>query len=243
MTNRVFENSDVPIREYEGFVLQGRYNFRPRWFVEGSWTYQMQNHGNYEGESGQGFGPSSFQDFVPLLDERNFPFGRLDDFQQDKVRVWSIYTQPLGRFGDLSFSLLGNYDTGSAYSYSTTVPRSSVQNALNPGYPDLFINQTIFYGPRGAETFDDYWSADFALLYELPIWKQFDLFVKGEVFNFTNEDSLISHNITVSANAASPLDSLGRRTGFNKSANFGRATGDASFIVPREYKFSVGFRF
>ena len=243
VTNRVFDNSDAPTREYEGFVLQGRYNFRPRWFVEGSWTYQMQNHGNFEGESGQGFGASSFEDFVPLFDERNFPFGRLDDFQQDKVRVWSIYTQPLGRFGDLSFSLLGNYDTGTAYSFSTPIATTAVQAALNPGYPDLPGNTTTYFGPRGAETFDDYWSADFALLYELPIWKQFDLFVKGEVFNITNEDSLISHNITVSADPTSPLDSLGRRTGFRKSANFGRPVSDASFVVPREYKFSVGFRF
>jgi hypothetical protein len=243
VTNKIYDNSDVPTREYEGFVLQSRYNFTSRWFAEGSWTYQIKNEGNYEGESGQGFGPSSYLDFVPLLDERNFPFGRLDDYQETKVRLWTIYTQPLGRFGDLSFSLLGNYDTGSAYSYSTTVGRSSVQTAMNPGYPDLFGTQTIFYGERGAETFDDYWSGDFAMIYEVPIWKRLDVFIKGEVFNFTNEDSLISHNITVSPDPTSPLDSLGRRTGFRKSANFGRPVSDASFVIPREYKFSVGFRF
>jgi hypothetical protein len=243
VTNRIFDNSDVPIREYEGFVLQGRYNIMPRLFVEGSWTYQMQNHGNYEGEAGQGFGPSSFEDFVPMLDERNFPFGRLDDFQQDKVRVWSIYTLPLGRIGDLSFSLLGKYDTGTAFSYTEDLAVTDVQAALDPGYPDVFGAATTYFGGRGAGTFNDYWSADFALLYELPLWKQFDLFVKADVFNITNEDTLISYDTDIRVDPASPLDSLGRPTGFIRQPNFGNATADTNYVVPREYSFSVGFRF
>jgi hypothetical protein len=243
VTNRIYDNSDVPVREYEGLVFQGRYNIIDRWFVEGHWTYQMQNHGNYEGESGQGFGPSSFEDYTPLLDQRNFPFGRLDDFQRDKVRLWTVYSQPLGRAGDISFSLLGNYDTGTAYSLTEALAPTAVQLALDPGYPDLFGSATTFFGPRGVAEFDDYWSADFAVLYALPIWKRIELFIKGEVYNITNEDTLVAFDTDIRVDPASSLDSLGRPTGFIQQPNFGKAVSNSSFVTPLEYRASVGFRF
>ena len=66
------------------------------------WTLQMKNHGNFEGEAANQPGaPSLFGDYPESFSaDRNFPYGRLDDFQRHKIRAWTTYLLDVGRFGD-----------------------------------------------------------------------------------------------------------------------------------------------
>ena len=59
--------------------------------VNGHWTVQLKNDGNFEGESPNPTG-SVFGDYPEMLSlARSAPDGRLDDFQRSKVRVWADY--------------------------------------------------------------------------------------------------------------------------------------------------------
>jgi hypothetical protein len=191
------ENSNLGTRDYQGSVVQGRYRILDNLLVEGHWTHQFKNEGDYEGEAGQSFGSSVHTSFPEFLDERNFAFGRLDEYQEDRVRVWSIYTLPMGRAGDLSASLLFNYDTGTAYSHAKRFDVTDTQAALGTGYASLPTQPNLFFGERGAATFPAFQSFDFGLLYDIPIFKRLNAFVKADVFNIFNDRKQIAYNTTV----------------------------------------------
>ena len=82
----LLENTSRPTRDYQGSVLQARYRILENLLVEGHWTHQFDNEGDYEGEAGQSFGGSNHTSYPELLDERNFAFGRLDEYQEDRIR-------------------------------------------------------------------------------------------------------------------------------------------------------------
>ena len=94
--------------------------------------------------------------------------GRLDDYQQHKVRVWSTYQLGLGRFGALDITPMWRYNSALTYSLAAnSVPLSAVQRARNPGYarlPGSGTNgsQTLFFGERGSEEFAGYGLVDLA---------------------------------------------------------------------------------
>ena len=50
VSNVVYRNTDEAWREYQAMVLQSRYRFFDRLTVNGNYTVQLRNHGNYEGE-------------------------------------------------------------------------------------------------------------------------------------------------------------------------------------------------
>ena len=49
-TNIVYRNTDLAHRQYQALVFQSRYNLRRNWSVNGHYTVQLKNDGNYEGE-------------------------------------------------------------------------------------------------------------------------------------------------------------------------------------------------
>ena len=180
-----------------------------------------------------------------MFDERNFPEGRLDEFQEDVLRLWTIYNLGLGRAGDLSLALLGTYNSPLTYSLDAfSVSLSDEQNARDPGYAQPPTSQTLFFGPRGSEEFNDWYTFDFAATYSLPFFKRFEPWVKLDVRNVLNDDTLIGWNNTIVpiTGAAAPVDELGRPTTFRRSTQFGNPRGNGDFPTPREYRFSVGIR-
>jgi TonB dependent receptor len=102
--NIVYRNApDDLFREYRALVFQGRYRLTDRWVVEGHWTVQLMNEGNTEGElSNQPGVPSFYGDYPEVFNAtRHFPTGRVNDFQRSKIRLWTIYTLGLGKYGDV----------------------------------------------------------------------------------------------------------------------------------------------
>lgn len=81
--NNYYRNSDAAVRDYQALELQGHYRVRSNWTLAGHWTTQLKNEGNFEGEATNQPGIGSVLGDYPeiLVATRNFPMGRLDDYQ------------------------------------------------------------------------------------------------------------------------------------------------------------------
>jgi hypothetical protein len=253
-TNIVWRNSDEAFRQYRGFLFQSRYNMSNRWTVNGHYTLQLKNDGNYEGEGTNTPGaPSLIGDYPELRDPaRHWPSGHLDDFQRHRLRVWSIYNLTFGRFGDASVSGLWRLDSGTTYSLRATgVGLTAIQRARIAKYVDEPGSQTIYFDERGSEFFEGYGLLDLGLNYNVPVFRTLRPWVKFDVYNALNNQKLIRWNTTVSPDPTSPTDALGLRTGYRKGSSFGKATSTGHFPAPfqgnngggRTFRLAVGLRF
>ncbi len=255
--NIVYRNADDSLfREYQAMVFQGRYRANSRWSLAGHWTLQMKNDGNFEGEAANQPGaPSLFGDYSESFSaERNFPVGRLDDFQRHKVRLWTTYLVDMER-GDLDVSALWRYNSGLTYSLRATgEDLSDIQyaRAAAAGY----VNdpnggtQTIYFSERGTETFPGFGVADFSVGYRIPVWESLEPYLKVELLNAFNNQKLITFDTTVSANWNGPVDALGIPTTFTRGTRFGQANSNTSYPNwrtgqngSRAFLVALGFRF
>jgi hypothetical protein len=248
--NIVYRNSDEPVRRYKGLQFEGRYRVTPRFAVNAHWTVQLENEGNFEGEAtNQPAISSLLGDFPEVFSQaRNFPVGRVNDFQRHKVRAWGIYAVPLGRFGEPSVALMYRYNSPLTYSLSAAgVPLSDIQQSIasTVGY-DSTPNggdQTLFFGERGTEEFEDAHLFDLGITYEVPVWGTARPFVELEVFNLFNDQSLIDFNNTINPDFDGPVDALGLPLNFTRGPRFGTATSETDFVRARTFQVSLGFRF
>ena len=234
--NAVYRNTDLPTRDYEALQFESAYRPTASLSVNGHWTVQLQNDGTFEGESSSGPAlPSLIADYPEIyVPARNFPTGRLDDFQRNKVRVWATYQFTLGHFGAVDVAPLYRYNSGRTYSLvATGVALSAQQIARNPGYARLPTSQSIFFGDRGSQSFEGFHLVDLAATYSVPVWQSLRPWVKLEVLNAFNNQKLVSWNTSITADASGPKDENGLPVNYVKSATFGTATGPGSYPRPR----------
>ena len=192
--NAVYRNSDLPKREYDAVDLQSGWQATPSLTLDGQLTVQLRNNGNFEGESANNPAiPSVIADNPEMyVASRDFPMGRLDDFQRSKVRLWASYSLGLGRAGRLDLSPMFRYNSGKTFSYTATVPMSAQQIAANPGYSRPPTSQTIYFGDRGAGSFAGYGLVDLASTWSMPVWRSLSPWVKLEALNLANNKKLIA---------------------------------------------------
>jgi len=258
LANRVFRNTDEPTREYQALIFQTSYRPRDAVTVGGEYTLQLRNHGNFVGETANQPGiPSIFGDFPevygPALD-RLMPEGRLDGYQQHKLRVYGIYTQAFGRFGSVNLSPIWRVNSGSVYSHTARIRLTPEQLASNPGYSaneiNRFVPETIFFGARGQNSFAGYGVLDLAATYSIPVWRSAAPWLKVEIYNALNNQKPIAWDNTVGVDPSSPLDANGIPMGFVKGPRYGQATNDNQFPQPypgqnggRAFRAALGVRF
>jgi hypothetical protein len=254
-TNVEYRNTDIGWRQYDGMLFQGRYNLNSRWTVNGHYTLQLNNDGNYEGEAANQPGAvGRIGDYPEIFTPtRHFPEGRVDDFQRHKTRLWTIYNMGMGNFGDAALSALWRIDSGTSYSLAASgQPITSVQRSklVAAGYPDEPTSQTVFYTERGANIFKGFQVWDMAATYNVPVFRTLRPYLNFTLYNAFNNQKLIRWNTTVSQDTTTPTDENGLRTGYRQSTSFGKATSNAHFPVPsiggsggRTWRFAVGFRF
>lgn len=252
-TNVIFRNSDVPERQYQGLQFQGRYGLLNQLSLNGHWTIQLRNHGNFEGEAANQPGISSvIHDFPEIYSEaRHYPSGRLNDFQRHKIRLWTVYHVGLGPFGSVDVAPLYRYN--SALTYSLTAlnqPLTAIQRTRGAAYPNLPSTQTVFFAERGSEEFAGYHLVDLGLQYQIPIWRTLRPWLKFDIYNVFNNEKLIEWNTVVRQDPASPADNLGLRTGFTKGPLFGQGTATTHYPRwvagengGRTFRLAVGFRY
>ena len=257
-TNVIYKNSNVPKRDYQGFVFQANYRLTSSWQVAGNYTFQLTNDGTFAGEGQNQPGTSSaYGDFpvngLPSIYTRGYPDGHLYDYQRSKLRVWTIYQFNLNRLGRLSVSGLVRADSGLTYSLAAAaVSLSQIQTNLltQAGYPDSPSSQTVYFGNRGSQFFPGYALFDTSINYEIPVFKSARPWLKFDVYNLLNNNKVISYNTTVRPDPASSVDSMGIRTGYTKGSLFGQATGTGNYPAPfqgqrggRTFRVAFGFRF
>lgn len=226
-TNVIYRNSDVPERRYQAVQLESRYTVFDRLYMNGHWTMQLKNDGNFEGEATNQPGISSvIHDFPELYSEaRHYPSGRLNDFQRHKIRLWAVVDVPLGWLGSFTVAPLWRYNSALTYSLAATnQPLTPVQRARGAAYPNLPTSQTLYFGTRGAEEFAEYGLFDLGLQYEIPVWRTLRPWLKFDIYNVLDNDKLIAWNTVVRQDAASPADELGLRTGYTQGPLFGQGT-------------------
>jgi hypothetical protein len=235
--NSVYRNTDLAERRYQGIELQSSYRPRPNMALNAQWTVQVENNGNFEGESASNpAAPSWIGDYPEIISaERSFPDGRLDDFQRHKVRVWAAYGLDLHRFGRIDVAPLYRFGSGRTYSLTAgSVALTPQQIALNPGYARLPASQPVFFGARGSQTFEGAQLFDLAATYGIPVWHAARPWVKVEVLNVFNNQKLLTWDTTVAADASGPIDALGLPLAYTRGPNFGLATANANYPRPRQ---------
>jgi hypothetical protein len=232
-TNRVYRNTDIAHREYHALTFQSRHRITSNWMVNGHYTLQLKNNGNYEGEqTNQPAYVSIIGDYPEAFSaDRNYPYGRLQDFQRSRLRAWTIYTLPMNRAGALSLSGLWRVDSARVYSLAARNQAvTAQQRALlaAAGYPDVpsANGNHVFFASRGSETFKGYGVFDTSINYDIPVFRTLRPWVKFDIYNLFNNRKLIAWNTTVSQNRVGPLDALGLATTYTPAAAFGTATGN-----------------
>ena len=234
--NSVYRNTDLAHRDYQAVDFQSAYRFRPSLSVNGQWTVQLQNDGNFEGEAASNPAiPSLIGDYPEIyVAERSFPVGRLDDFQRHKVRVWANYSFDLSQFGRIDVAPLYRYNSARTFSLvAASVALTAQQTASNPGYARLPASQPVFFGARGSQEFEDYTLFDLGVTYGVPVWQSLRPWVKLEVLNLFNNQQLISWDTSVTADLNGPKDANGLPLNYITGANFGKATSNVNFARPR----------
>jgi hypothetical protein len=245
--NIVIDNTDDLSREYQALVLQGA--FRPFSMLQlnGNYTLQLKSEGNFEGEARNQPGlPSVFGDFPETISPRNNPTGRFDDYQRHKVRLWGIYTLDAGRLGAVDLSALYSYNSALTFSYAaTSVPLSAAQLAAGAGYESIGpgATQTLFFGERGAGNFNAWKTLDLGVNYAVPVLKSLRPYVKLDVLNVLNDESLRGFNTAVTADNAGPRDELGLPLNYIPGPRFGQSAQLLDHPLGREFRVLVGFRF
>jgi len=171
--------------------------------------------------------------------DRNYPDGRLPTFERNRLRVWSVYSWNMGRYGDLSLSGLWRVDSPLSFSLAArNQPLTSTQlNIMRAaGYPDAanlaalggITGNAVFFGGLGSQQFAGYGLLDTSINYNVPVFRSLKPWVKFDVYNLFDNRKMIAWNTTVSQDRSTPADALGLRTGFvpSNAANFGTATGN-----------------
>ena len=246
--NRVFRNTDELERRYDALVLDTRFQVTRSFLLDGSWTVQLRNEGNFEGEGTNTPGsPSNAFDWPEVTPAaRYFPYGRLNDYQKHKMRLWGIYNLGLGGAGRLDLGAMWRYDSGLTYSLASgsvrLTPRQETILA-DLGYASTPDRRTIFYGDRGSESFEGYARLDFSAQWELPIWRDARPWLKFEMYNVLNNDKLLFWDSTIRPDFDGPLDDLGLPTTYSEGPRFGEATSAGDYPNGREFRVALGFRF
>jgi hypothetical protein len=233
-TNVVYGNNDLAHRDYQGLVFQARYRVRTPWTVNGSWTLQLKNDGDYEGENTNQPGHGSQIGNYPeaFNAARSYPDGNLQDFQRSRIRLWTIYNWNMSRAGAISLSGMLRVDSARYYTLGATGQGlSSIQKGLiaAAGYPDAPTTQTIYFGDRGSQPFAGYGVFDMSVNYDIPVFRSLRPWLKADIFNLFNNEKLIAWNTTVrpvSAASGGPVDALGIPTTYTQGTTFGTATGN-----------------
>ena len=255
-TNQVLRNTDDLERRYDAIQFDGRYQVTGNFLIDGSYTGQINNEGNFEGEGTNTPGsPSAAFDYPEITPaNRYFPFGRLDDFQRHKARVWGIYNLGLGGAGSVDIGGLWRYNSGLTYSLRSTGVRTNATQGqiLNDlGYASGPSSRTIYYDQgRGSENFEGYGLFDISIQYQIPVWQSLRPWFKAEVYNVFNNDKLIFWNTSVRPDTTGPTDALGIPTTFAEGSRFGEgdSVGHYPGYLPgldggRTFRMALGFRF
>jgi outer membrane receptor protein involved in Fe transport len=244
----VWANNPNAERQYR--ALTAVFDLRPtsRWAVSGNYTY-AKTEGNYEGEAGNQPSSGSNLGNYPLSVIDSSPFGYTDDDIRHRVNLLGTYSFDFNRAGALTLGSIVYYQSGRAWSRVATRPYTPTPGYISGGNPPGTFSR--FFGERGSERFNDWWQLDLSARYELPIFSDFNVFLKAAVTNVLNNDELRAFQTT----GTTVLNSDGTRSwapagtcGLDDEPNrncssFGRIRNELDYQPPRQVQLTVAFDF
>ncbi|HVR98393.1 MAG TPA: TonB-dependent receptor [Thermoanaerobaculia bacterium] len=253
---RIYSNNPNAKRDYQALNLIWDYRPTSHWLISGNYTYS-ETRGNYEGEGRNTPASGSIQgDYVRSIDQAAaIPYGVTDDDIPHRFIGLASYTMDFNRLGALTFGSVLTFQSGYAYSLTGLVPLRSI-----PEYASESGTYTYYFGEngeanqheRGSRRFNDWWQLDFSTGYELPIFSDFNVWLKVAVTNILDNDELIAHQTS----GVARLDAAGNVLGWAPAGNcglndepsrnctgFGRIRDQLDYQDPREFLFTVAIDF
>ncbi|HJV89924.1 MAG TPA: TonB-dependent receptor [Holophagaceae bacterium] len=240
---RVYQNSDIPSREYKSLELEGAWA-KESWSVSGNITWASLK-GNFVGEGasnpgrGQGLEFFTTQDGVAMYDRNVInPSGRLPGDSPLRVNLLASYSFET-RAGRTTFGLLAGYRSGDVYSHTRSIHRTSLNPALSNqfgGWTNQYLDNT-----RGDGRYPSYRSLDASAQQDFRVVKfggdrSLTIFLKLDVRNFFNHQSVLETNTAYDdLPKGDPITDP-----FVKGSNFGAPT---KYDNGRTFRFSLGVKF
>lgn len=243
----VVNNTNTVGRNYNGVSTQFDYRFTRDLTVGGNYMLSW-SKGSVEGEdSTNGATRASANEYPEYRQGSwNYPWGYTNGDQRHKLRVWGTWQLPVNRkLGTFDLGVTQRYDSGGPYDWSFSIdPRPYV---TNPGYLVPPSSVTYYATGRGAFHFDGWWRTDMSLSWNYRIYKKTQLFFRGVVNNVFNLHALQSFNNAVTTSGMTAFNPFTTQAvldvNFKKDSLYGQPSGPSSYQTPREFYFSVGFRF
>ena len=182
----------------------------------------------------------------------NYPSGYTNGDQRHKVRLWGSYDLPVpDALGNATLGFMQRLDSGLGYDYSMSI--DSRPYVTNPGYITPPSTVTYYVSDRGEFHYNSIWRTDLSLSWNhgVPGLGKTQVFFRGVVANIFNtqrvdsfNNSLISRTGDATLAAFNPFTTTPvEGVHYKKGPSFGQPTSPASYQSPREFNFSVGFRF
>jgi outer membrane receptor protein involved in Fe transport len=249
----VVNNTNAVRRDYKGMSVQAEYRVLKSLRLSGNWMLSAAR-GSVEGEDlTNGATRASANEYPEYRQARwNYPVGYTNGDQRHKVRIWGTYEVPLRpAFGKVALGFMQRLDSGLGYDYNMTI--DSRPYVTNPGYITPPSSVTYYVSDRGEFHFNSISRTDLSLSWNrrLPGWTSAQVFFRGVVTNVFNTLRLDSFNTTIIGRSGdttlaafnpfteTPVEGVH----WKKGPSFGQATSPGSYQSPRDFNFSVGFRF
>jgi hypothetical protein len=244
---KVWDNNPDARREYQAVNLLFDYRPTTRLQLGGNYTYSTLE-GNYEGEGeNTPAAGSPLGDFPRAMNvAAAAPFGNLASDIRHRASLFGNYLFNFGRAGDLSIGSLLYYQSGFNYSLAANVAREDV-----PEYVSEAGDYTFYFGDRGGESFNDWWTLDLSARYEVNVFSDIGLFLKASVLNVLDNDEVTSFLTTGRAVEGAngqltwqPVGNCGPGDEPSRSCTgFGRIRNEDDYQDPRTFVFAVGIDF
>jgi len=251
----VVDNTNSVGRDYKGLSAQAEYRALRRLRLSGNWMLSF-SRGSVEGEDlTNGATRSDANQYPEYRQESwNYPTGYTNGDQRHKVRVWGTYAVPVSdAVGHLDVGLMQRFDSGLGYDYNMLI--DSRPYVTNPGNVYITPPSTVTYyvSDRGAFRFDSIWRTDLSLSWNRPLTSgsKAQFFFRGVVNNVFNTLRVDSFNNTILGRSGDgtlaafnpfterPVEGVN----WKKGPSFGQPTSPTSYQSPRDFNFSMGFRF
>lgn len=242
----IYENCVECRRDYDAVTATIDYRPSAKWSLGGNYVYSR-TRGNYEGEGRNTPASLSIIGNYPLsIDQATaFPYGYTDDDIRHRARAWGDYRFDFGKAGNLSLGGIFYYRSGA--NWSKTAGKALV---AKPEYLNESGSFTKYFDGRGNNRFDGFWNLDFTARYQINFWRDLGMYVKADVVNITNEDTLVQYQTSGRIETGSnpdrwiPSGSCGLGSQPSEScSSFGRIRNQNDYQQARSYFVAVGLVF
>jgi outer membrane receptor protein involved in Fe transport len=236
-------NSTTAERTYDALELTLSRTLADNWGLVTSYRW-ARLQGNYPGVTTGGSPATSVIENYPLVfpAARYAPIAPIDnEAQSHRLQAYGFKTFETG-LGTLNLGAVGRFESGRQALLQVVSPLSNTQNAAaaSAGYLNVPSSQALFFDGETVQ-FDSIFNLDLSATLTFGTGSGSGVYIKADVFNVLGGSGLESFDTTIIPGGS--VDSQGQPTTFTRGSTFGSARSFDDFQAPRQFRFSVGFRF